>query len=75
MIEAANQAMNALDAYWAKHEMPDPQEIAQIYQRLEAHAAGCEDDWTTLLDAAMSDLGYRIEWRGEDVLAIARSGG
>jgi hypothetical protein len=73
MIEAVNRAMNALDAYWAKHGTPDPRVIAQVHAKLEEHASRCSDDWQTLLDDALQDLGYGIEWRGEEVLALAQA--
>ena len=72
MIETINQAMNALDSYWAKHGTPDHRVIAQIHGKLEEHSSGCDDDWKALLDAAMGDLGYRIEWQGDGVYTLAR---
>jgi hypothetical protein len=70
VIEAINRAMNALDAYWAKHGTPDPRVIAQVHAKLEEHASGCSDDWQALLNNALRDLGYDVEWRGEDVHAL-----
>lgn len=74
MIETVNQAMNALDAYWAKHGTPDHRVIAQIRGKLEEHSSSCDDDWKALLDDAMRDLGYEIEWDGEGIDAITRQG-
>lgn len=73
MIEAINRAMNALDAYWAKQGTPDPRVIAQIHAKLEEHASDCSDDWQALLDDALRDLGYGIEWRGKEVHALTQS--
>lgn len=67
MIETVNQAMNALDAYWAKHGTPDHRVITQIRGKLEDHSSSCDDDWKALLDEAMRELGYGIEWHGEGV--------
>lgn len=74
MIETVNQAMNALDAYWAKHETPGHRVIAQIRGKLKEHSSSCDDDWKALLDEAMGDLGYGIEWQGERVYALTRQG-
>ena len=72
MIETVNQAMNALDAYWSKHGTPDPRVITQIHIKLEKHSSSCDDDWKALLDEAMRDLGYSIEWEGEGIYTIAQ---
>ncbi|MFD0936634.1 hypothetical protein [Methylobacterium trifolii] len=72
MIEAANQAMNALDAYWARNESPDHQVIAQIHQALQERAPDYEDDWKALLDVAMEDLSLRIAWREDEVHEITK---
>ena len=72
MIETVNQAMNVLDAYWAKHGTPDHRVIAQIRIKLEEHSSSCDDDWKALLNAAMRDLGYDIEWQGEGVHKVTQ---
>lgn len=74
MIETVNQAMNALDAYWAKHGTPDHRVIAQIRHALEEHSSACDDDWRALLDEAMHDLGYGIDWRSDTVHGITKWG-
>lgn len=75
VIETVNQAMNVLDAYWAKHGAPDHRVIAQIRTKLEEHSSMCGDDSTSLLDEAMGDLGYVIAWQGEGIHSLARQGG
>ncbi len=74
MIETVNQAMNALDAYWAKHGTPDTRAIAQIREKLEEHSSDCDDDRKALLDETMHDLGYGIEWQGEGINTLTRRG-
>ena len=74
MIETVNQAMNALDAYWAKHGTPDPRVIAQIRMKLEEHSSSCDDDWKALLDEAMGSLGYTIDWKGEGIHKVTQHG-
>ena len=70
MIETVNQAMNALDAYWAKHGTPDTRVIAQIRQKLEEHSSDCDDDSRALLDRALQDLNYQVEWNGEKIQGL-----
>ncbi|WP_238184508.1 hypothetical protein [Methylobacterium trifolii] len=72
MIETANQAMNALDAYWVRHETPEHQVIAQVHQTLQERATDYEDDWKALLDVAMKALNYRIDWQGQEVHRITK---
>lgn len=72
MIETVNQAMIVLDAYWAKHRTPDHRVIAQIRTKLEKHSSVWDDDWKALLDEAMHELGYSIEWHGEAVHTITQ---
>lgn len=62
-----NQALNALNAYWAKHGTPDHRVITQIRRKLEEHSSVWDDDWKALLDEAMHELGYSIEWHDEGV--------
>ena len=44
VIETVNQAMIALDVYWAKHGTPDPRVIAKIHRKLEEHSSVWDDD-------------------------------
>ena len=72
MIETVNQAMNALDAYWAKHGTPDTGVIALIRRTLEEHSSSCDDDWKALLDKSLQDMSYRVDWDDETIQGITQ---
>jgi len=63
--------MAALSKFWRRHGYPPEPEINNLRIFIERRAAsGTLQDWRDVLDAALSDAGYAVSWRGSQVLEV-----
>ncbi|KAB1074414.1 hypothetical protein [Methylobacterium planeticum] len=77
-MNTSDRALCALFDHWAKSgSLADRATITRIHMALEDRraAGGGSEDWRALLEGALRDLGFTIDWQGDAVSRITAPGG
>lgn len=69
--EMCSLAMAAIHHYCDERPSAPSLELGRLQELVIKRAAtGTLDDWRDVLDAALSDAGYAVYWRGNEVFEV-----
>ena len=69
----AERAISALSAYWSDiGRVPAPNTVARVRAAIEDRLSGggYGSHWQSLLDDALADLHYSVDWAGQHIRSI-----